>query len=452
MREPSQVPTDAERPAAEPTIGGPTYEKLTPGSRQARDTAHERLPTGISRQTLYFDPYPIFARRGTGAYVEDLDGRLYLDFVNNYTSLIHGHAHAPTVQATCAAIEASAAPGAPTELEFELAAELGRRFPGLEWLRFVVSGSEAVSLALRAARAFTGRTRLLKFEGGFHGYADDVQVGVSPTAREAGTFGPGQPLSRGLAPVETLVAVYNDIASVDAVFAAHGGELAAVIIEPFLGNAGLVPVDSTFLRHLAERCRQAGTLLILDEIQSCRLAYGGAQASYDVTPDLTTLGKTIGGGMPLAAFGGRREVMAGFDGGRPDIVQTGTFAAFPASLASGLATLAHWGRPEIDHLNANGSRLRDEIRSVFAEHGLPAWINGEGSMFSLAITESPVTTYRAFTESDRSTLDRIHLGLLARGVYLTARGSGCLSSPMNDADLDMFLAALRDTIRTLPAR
>lgn len=429
-----------------------TYEDITPESRRAREKAHVRLPTGISRQTLFYDPYPIFARTAAGAYIEDVDGRRYLDFVNNYTSLIHGHAHEPTMEAISAAIKDSSAPGAPTMMELEMAEELVARYPGIEWLRFAISGSEAVGLALRAARAYTGRSRILKFEGGFHGCFDDVQLSIGSAPMEPGSFSDGVPVSDGIARVGTLVGIYNDLDSVDAVFSAHGHELAAAIVEPFLGNGALIRAEDGFLRRLEEQCRRSGTLLVLDEIQSCRLSYGGAQSSYDVEPDISTLGKTIGGGMPLAAIGARREVMQVFDGGEPRVVQTGTFTAFPPSLAAGLATLAAWDRPAIEALNTKGLKLRDAIADSFARYGIRAHLNGEGSMFNISFSETPVTSYRALAAADRKALSQLQLGLLKRGVYLTARGTGCLSTAMTDADLEAFLDALNDTLPSLSGR
>ncbi|MBS1868076.1 MAG: aminotransferase class III-fold pyridoxal phosphate-dependent enzyme [Actinobacteria bacterium] len=428
------------------------YEALTPGSGRARQAARRRLPTGISRQTLFYEPYPFFARSGSGPYVEDVDGRRYLDFVNNYTSLIHGHAHPATVAATAEAAAAGGAPGAPTELELALADELVARFPVLEWLRFTISGSEAVALALRAARAFTGRARVLKFQGGFHGCADEVQVSIGGEPMEPGSFGPGTPTSAGLARVETLVAVYNDPASVDAVFAAHGDEIAAVIVEPFLGNGALIRADDAFLAGLTERARAHGVLLVLDEIQSGRLAYGGAHAAYDVRPDLVTVGKTIGGGLPLAAFGGRRDVMEAFDGVQPRIIQTGTFTAFPLALAAGLATLAEWDRPAIERLNALGGRLREELAALFARRGVAARVNGQGSMFNIAFGERPVESYAALAGTDAAALAALHEALLADGIYLTARGTGCLSTPMDERHLDTLLQAIDRALDATAAR
>jgi glutamate-1-semialdehyde 2,1-aminomutase len=425
------------------------YQAQTPRSRAALTAARRRLPTGLSRQTLVYEPYPFVARRGAGAYLEDVDGGRYLDFVNNYTSLLHGHNHGPSTAAAHAAMLDSAAPGAPTELELALSDELARRVPSQEWIRFAVTGTEAVLFALRAARAHTGRARIVKFEGGFHGSLDDVQVSLASPPMAAGDFSEGAPAGAGATPRGTLVCVYNDRESVSRAFAAHGPEIAAVIVEPFLGNAALIPAEREFLGHVAAIAREHGALLILDEIQSCRLAHGAAQSLYGIAPDLTTMGKTIGGGMPLASVGGRREVMEVFDGHRPAIRQTGTFNAFPASLAAGLATLAAWPPDEVERLNARGELVRAALRESLARHGVRGHVNGQGSMFNLSLG-APVTGYRSFTQTDAARLEILHLELLSRGVYIAARGTGCLSTPMTDEDLAFFCEAADAAIASLP--
>ncbi|MYV99215.1 aminotransferase class III-fold pyridoxal phosphate-dependent enzyme [Streptomyces sp. SID3343] len=416
--------------------------KRTTSSEGSYVRASGRIPAGVSRQTLAYAPYPVFAERGSGQYLWDVDGNRYLDLVNNYTSLIHGHAHGPTVEATIAELRRGGALGAPCTSEREFADLLTERFPVMERLRFALSGTEAVAFATRAARAFTGRKRLLKFEGGFHGSGDEVQQSIGAQPLPPGAFGPGVPNSAGLLDVPTLVAVYNDRAGVRRAFAEHGSEIAAVVVEPFLGNAGLVTAEPGFLAFLAEHAHRHGALLIVDEIQSMRLDTGGAQRLHGVVPDLVTLGKIMGGGMPLAAFGGREEIMRAFDGFAPAIAQTGTFTAFNVGLAAGLATVRHFGAEEVRALDHAGARVRDGIAKVFTEHGLPVTVNGTGSMFNICLIEGPVRDYRTWRAADDRTWTRVRTGLLARGVHINARGTGCLSTPMTDTDLDDFLTAL----------
>jgi glutamate-1-semialdehyde 2,1-aminomutase len=427
------------------------YERATTASQSAFASARELLPTGVSRQTLVYEPYPIYAERGAGQYLWDLDGNRYLDFVNNYTSLIHGHAYPPSVQAAAAELGRGGALGAPTRLEREYVEFLRTRFPVAQQIRFALSGSEAVAYALRVARAVTGRRRIVKFEGGFHGSSDEMQQSISSPPMRPGEFGRGRPSSAGLIDVPTLVCVYNDRDSLRAAFAAHGEEIAAVIAEPFLGNSGLVTADPGFLSWCAAQARQHGALFILDEIQSMRLAAGGAQELHGVVPDIVALGKIIGGGLPLACFGASANVMSWLDGFSPAVPQTGTFNAFSASLAAGLAAMRGFGVAEVTRLGLLGELVRAEIAATFAEAGLPVWVNGWGSMFNITMTAEPVRTYQAWKGAPTEMWQGIRMRMLADGIYITLRGTGCLSTPMREDDVAQLMASLRAAIRHVSA-
>jgi len=428
------------------------YAALTAGSADAFDAARGRLPGGHTRQTLVYPPHPFFAERGEGAHLYDVDGRRYLDFVNNYTSLIHGHAHRPTTSALVRAAQASGAPGAPTALELRMAEELQRRVPSLERVRFTVTGSEAVGFALRVARAHTGRSRVLKFEGGFHGSWDDMQQSIRSAPLAPGEFALGAANSAGLAPTGTIVARYNDLDSACAAFARWGEEIAAVIIEPFLGNAALIAAAPGFLQALHALAREHGAVFVLDEIQSCRLAVGGAQSLHGVRPDLTTMGKSIGGGVPLAAFGGRADLMAVLDGFDPDVPQPGTFNAFPLSLAAGLETLQHLGEQQIDRLSELGEAVRERIRTTFAAHRVPVSVTGQGSMFHIALRDGQIADYADIATADATGWQLLHEQLLVREMYLTPRGTGCLSTPMTEENVERFAAALDGALTALRER
>jgi glutamate-1-semialdehyde 2,1-aminomutase len=422
------------------------YEAGTSVSGAAYAAALSRLPTGVSRQTLVYKPYPLFADRGQGQYLWDVDGNRYTDFVNNYTSLIHGHAHRPSVEAAAAELWRGGALGAPTKLELEFAEDLIGRYPVIEQLRFALSGSEAITYAIRCARAFTGRRRVLKFEGGFHGNHDEVQQSIATEPLPAGTFGYGQPGSQGLMAVETLVAVYNDRDSVAAAFERHGEEIAVVVAEPFLGNSGLVAAATGFLDFVCRVAHEHGALLLVDEIQSMRLAPGGAQQLHSVRPDIVTLGKIMGGGLPLAAFGASREIMSVLDGFTPSVPQTGTFNAFSAALAAGMASMAAFDDQAVSRLNAMGSAVRAGISQIFAEKGVPVTVNGQGSMFNVCLREGPVGDYRAWRSAPTELWTELRMGLLTRFHYIMQRGTGCLSTPMVDADIDRFLGDLDEAL------
>lgn len=421
---------------------GHAYEAATLCSAEAFTAARRHLPTGVSRQTLVYQPYPLFAERGHAQHLWDVDGNRYLDLVNNYTSLIHGHAHAASVEAASRELLRGGALGAPTRLELEFTRLLIERFPAIEQLRFALSGSEAITYAIRCARTYTGRPRILKFEGGFHGSHDEVQQSISSQPLPAGTFGYGQPNSGGLIDTPTVVAVYNDRDSVRAAFTAHGDDIAAVVIEPFLGNAGLVTAAPGFLAFLDEIAHEFGTLLLIDEIQSMRLAYGGAQELHGVRPDIVALGKIMGGGLPLAAFGASRGIMSVLDGFMPDVPQSGTFNAFSAALAAGMATMRAFDHHAITLLNDAGQRVRAGIRQVFADRGVPVTVNGQGSMFNITVVEGPVPDYRTWRGAPTEFWARVRMKLLAGRNYIAARGTGCLSTPMTSADIDDFLSDL----------
>jgi glutamate-1-semialdehyde 2,1-aminomutase len=428
------------------------YATLTDGSRVALGAARTRLAGGHSRQTLLYPPHPVFGVRGRGARIEDVDGRTYLDLVNNYTSLIHGHAHAPTTAAMIAQLQRGTALGAPTTDELVLARELSARIPSMQRIRFTVTGSEAVLFALRVARAVTGRPRILKFEGGFHGNVDEVQQSIQSPALQAGEFSAPAPNSEGLARVGTVIARLGDRESVTRALSAHDGEIAAIVVEPFLGNNALIQATPDFLQWLTETAHSHGALVVLDEVQSCRLARGGAQSIRGVTPDLTALGKTIGGGLPLAAFGGSEDLMSVMDGMAPRVPQPGTFNAFSLSLAAAIATLEHWDEQQIKQLNDTGAQVRAGIADVFAAGDIPATVTGEGSMFHIALREDPIQAYEDVQDVDADGWRFIHHQLLARGIYLTARGTGCLSTPMGSDEVDEFLTRLGEAVGVLRAQ
>lgn len=419
------------------------YESLTPRSAAAFEKAGERIAGGVSRQTLKFEPYPFYAAHGRGCELVDTDGNRYLDLVNNYTSLIHGHAHGPSVMAMVTSIREGHALGCPTEDEYRLAGVLCERFPSIESLRFTTTGSEAMILAARAARAATRRSRVLKFEGGFHGMGDEFFVAVRPSRPlGSGEFRVAEPHSDGLSEVGTIVARYNDIDSVQEALRAFGHEIAAIVVEPFLGNAALIEALPGFLSSLSSLTSANGSMLILDEIQSTRLDYGGAQTLHGVKPDLMTSGKIIGGGMPLAVVGGRAEAMFGFIGTRPSIAQTGTFTGFGVAVRAGLAALEHWQPVDIERLNALGAIMRTEIKRVFEAHDLPIRVNGSGSMFSIVISDRAINYVSDLDDADQKMWQLLFLELLAQGVYVLPRGTGCLSTPMDRSHVEEFIDKL----------
>jgi glutamate-1-semialdehyde 2,1-aminomutase len=369
--------------------------------------------------------------------VRDVDSNEYLDVQNNFGSMIHGHAH----PAIAAAISAQAARGTdfggPTELHLQLAREIARRLPSIQRLRFTASGTEAVMYAVRAARAFTGRPKLLKFEGSYHGGYDAVSMSVDPGS-SAPDFPIGKSASDGLPPdvaEHTLVAPFNDVRRAADILSKHWSEIAAVIVEPVTVR-GMIPADAEFLAALRELTRQLGVLLIADEVVTLRLGPRGAQGEAGIVPDLTTLGKMIGGGLPVGAFGGREDVMAAFDPSHPRPVHhSGTFAGNAATMAAGLAALELFTPDVISRINSLGDSLRTSLRAVCKSAGVAAQVTGAGSLAAVHLTDHPVRDYRSALGADRAKAARLHLSLLNRGIFSRSGGTFFLSTPMTEQDV-----------------
>jgi glutamate-1-semialdehyde 2,1-aminomutase len=426
------------------------YERMTPRSARLFGEAQGVIAGGVSRGTLAFDPYPFYVAEASGAHLADVDGNTYLDLINNYTSLPHGHAHGPTNEAVAEQLRVSSAVGAPTELEAVYAGELRERIPALERLRFTTTGSEAVAFAARVARANTGRSRILKFEGGFHGSYNEFyqDIAVEP-ALQPGSSVAARPSSAGLEPTRTVTAVYNDPIAVRSAFSAWGSEIAAIIVEPFLGNGALVSATPEFLDSIFEQAALHGALVIFDEIQSLRAGYNGAQGLWGYSPDLVCVGKIMGGGYALAAYGGRAALFDVLTGAAPAILQTGTFTANSPALAAGRTAMHALTPDAYDTLETRTERLRAGIREIFGRLQIPVHVNGIGSMFNISISEQPVLSYRAFRESDADRLATFRLELVTRGVVIMPRGTGCLSTAVDDDDISAALEHIEESANAI---
>ena len=403
------------------------YERLTPASRALWARALRSLPGGNTRTTIFQDPYPLYVARGEGCRVFDVDGVERIDFISNYTSLILGHCHPRVVDAVQRQAGQLMSVAAPSELEIELAEGIRERLPSVERVRFANSGTEATMLALRAARAFTGRTKIGVFAGGYHGSHDyAASIPADPLAVPGG---PGIPAAVANS---VVVAPFDDVEGTRAALEPHLAELAAVIVEPVLGAGGVVPATGDFLRFLRDLTLEAGALLVFDEVISFRIGYHGAQGSLRVTPDLTTLGKIIGGGLPVGALGGRADVMSLFDPRSPErIGHGGTFNANPLTATAGLATLAEMTPEHYDELEALAIELKDKIDGQTA-----ASVSQVGSLFRVEL-------------ADPNLVPDLHLALLNHGILLTPRGMGCLSTPMTSVEIDAFVEATKRSLHDL---
>jgi glutamate-1-semialdehyde 2,1-aminomutase len=430
-----------------------TYRDRTKRSRELFEQAGHALAGGTTRTSVFFAPYPAYIAEGRGARLTDVDGNEAIDFVNNFTSLLHGHAWPPIVEAVERQMRRGSAYAAPSELEVRLARLVQERLPSIERLRFASSGSEACMFAMRLARAFTGRRKIAKFEGGFHGSHELAQVSVSPSLDAAGPAEAPRsvPTSAGIPAdwaEDVVILPFNDAAAVERILQRHGAAVAALIVEPVMGSGGVVAAAPGFLAALRDTTARRGILLIFDEIISLRVALGGAQALYGVRPDLTTLGKIIAGGFPMAAFGGRADVMALLDprGGTAPIPQSGTFNGAAVCCAAGLA--GYGGiTPDVQRrLDGLGEDLRTRANALFRRLGVRAHAIGVGSLFNIHFTDAVPTEYRAVARGDRERVALLALAMLNRGVFLAPRGMGCLSSVMTAADVDAFVTALEGAL------
>lgn len=417
------------------------------------------MPGGNTRATVYRSPYPTYIAYGAGANVVDVDGNTYLDLDNNFTTLIHGHAFAPAVEALQRQALQGACFGAPTASEVELAELLIERVPHFESIRFMSTGTEAVMYAVKAARAFTGRAKIAKFEGAYHGSYDSVQmnVGATPLCWDGG-LPACVPTDAGTPPAaldETVVLPFNDAATCERILRPLAGELAAVLVDPMPSRMGLLPAQPSFLRFLREFTAAHGILLVADEVLNFRQDYAGAMTPYGLAPDLTCIGKVIGGGMPIGAVAGRRDVMAVFDPGRarPGVVHAGTFTANPMSMAAGLAGLRALTTEAFARLNELGAYARRCLQGCFAETGVPGQVTGRGSLFRLHFKAGALRGYGDAYPTREERARMAHLVAFARehGVLLPPTGLGALSTPMTRDDIDTLVDVVRRGLESVGA-
>jgi len=404
------------------------------------------LPGGNSRTTVYMAPYPPYAASGEGCWVTDVEGDRRLDCLNNYTALIHGHAHPAIVEAATRRLALGASFPMPTPEEIELAALLCERLPSAERVRFTNSGSEAVMIALKGARAFTGRPKIAKFEGAYHGSYDYAEVSLSSTPENWGSLAApaSTAYSKGTPPAvldDVVVLPFNHTAEAIARIEREARHLAAVLVDPVPNRVGLVPAHHEFLQALREVTRTHGIVLIFDEVISFRVGYQGAQGALGITPDMTTLGKIIGGGFPVGAVAGRADVMSVFDptrGGPPAAPHGGTFNANPVTMAAGLAGMRLLTREAYDRLDDLGAKLRGSLDDCFRQAGLPGRVTGMGSLFRLHAVDRELTDYRSTrtTPAEGERLVGLIRRLMEHGVLMSITGLGCLSTPMGDAELE----------------
>ena len=427
------------------------FVQNTPVSQSKQAEAEKYLPGGSSRGTAFFDPYPHFIERGDGHYIYDADGNRLLDFMINATSLILGHAH-PDVTA---AIQEHAARGTaftgPTDPQVRLAKILTERVPSLDLIRFTNSGTEGTMMAIRAARAYTGRQKIAKFEGGYHGAHEYVSVSVRPPLEKLDPSGP-TPIAEhpGLPDSileQVIVLPYNNLDWCERVLRENANEVACLIMEPVVSSFGYLPGDIEFLRGLRDLTTELGIVLIYDEVQSFRIAPGGAQETLGVIPDMTAFGKIIGGGTPVGAFGGRSDIMELFDPtSGAAIPHAGTFNANPVTMAAGEVVMNHLTPEVYDRMNALGGELRAKLSAVFDEFEVPAQVTGIGSLFGIHFTPGEIRDYRSVVNSDQTMRKALFTGLLNEGVLLQTGTAGAMNSLTTTDDIDSLVDATRRVV------
>ncbi len=430
------------------------YRGRTSASATAYLRAKKSMPGGDTRTVAFHAPYPLTIVKGEGYTLTDLDGNTYIDVLNNYTSLIHGHAFAPITEAVTAQLQLGTNYAAALQAQADLAERLTDRVKSVDKVRFTNSGTEATMMAIRGARAFTGRELVVKMEGGYHGTYDDFEISMHPSV-ESGPDGypvatidtRGVPQNR----LQTVTVIpFNDIAAAQRIFAERGNEIAAVILEPVMGSAGMIPAEPDYLQALRELTTRYGALLMFDEVMSFRLGYGGMQGNYDIYPDITSFAKIMSGGLPGGAFGGTDEVMSIFDPfTEQPLWQSGTFNGNAVTMVAGVAALDHFGESEVARINRLGDQLRSRLGLLLEMYGFEAVITGYGSFGAIHFTSGPVQNYRDSARSNQELKKVLHLALLQEGLFVAPRLMFCISTPMTEATLDEIDARFERALKRL---
>jgi glutamate-1-semialdehyde 2,1-aminomutase len=419
-------------------------------SQSIFERAKRIIPGGVNspvRACRSVGADPVFVAQGDGAYIFDVDGNRYIDLIGSWGPLILGHCHRDVLDTIKETMFQGTTFGAPTEIEVKFAEMIQGAYPSMEMVRAVSSGTEATMSALRLARGFTGRDKIIKTDGGYHGHADMLLV-----AAGSGVATLGIPGSAGVpegAAKDTLVVPYNDLPAVEKTFAANQGQIAAIILEPIAGNMGLVEPAPGYLEGLRKICDANGTVLVIDEVMTgFRVAYGGAQSLYNIKADLTCLGKIVGGGLPAAAFGGRRDIMEKLAPLGP-VYQAGTLSGNPVAMAAGIKAMEILGRPgTYQRLDALGKRLGDGLAAAAAAAGVPSCVNRVGSMLTLFFTAGPVTDYASAKTSDTNRFGAFFRKMRERGVFLPPAQYEAMfvSLAHTDEDIDGVIAAAKASL------
>jgi len=418
--------------------------------------AKKYLAGGVSRNTLLRDPHPLYAEAGYGCRIKDVDGVERIDFANNMAAMIHGHAHPAIVEAVTRQLSLGTAYTMASEVEIDFARHLCGRCPSFDKMRFVNSGTEAVMTGVKAARAYTGRPRMAKVEGTYHGAYDYAEVSQAPGPDRWGDHQHPTPvpLADGTPAAvlrDVIVLPFNHPRAARKVLDQHRGEIACVLVDPMPHRSGLIPATSEYLEALRDWTREDGSLLLFDEVITFRIEVGGMQARHDVKPDLTAMGKMIGGGFPVGCIAGSDEVMGVFSRNHraPRLPHSGTFSANPVTMTAGLTAMRLFGAEEVARLNRLGDLARERISEAIGIAGVPASVTGTGSAFRIHMKTEPPTDYRSsFPTPEEKRAEKMFIsGLYDAGILIVGTGTGFLSTPMQEAEIDRLSEAVLTSLR-----
>mgnify|MGYP006119810909 FL=1 len=408
------------------------------------------MPGGNTRTTQWMDPYPFFVKNASGLNIHDIDGNNYLDFMLNATTLILGHAHPEIVRTLSNQIKEGTVYSAPTDGQFKLADILVKRIPSIEKIRFTNSGTEATMMAIMAARSYTRKTKIAKFEGGYHGTHDHVSVSVYPKKSELNESthpGISEYSSQPKSILEDVIVMpYNDIEKTKELINKYKDDLSCIILEPIISNFGYLPLNLEFLQFIRDITKELNIVLIFDEIQSFRVSNGGAQEAFNIIPDMTTLGKVIGGGLPIGAFGGKDEIMDLFDPTSKnfDIAHAGTFNGNPLTMEAGVTVMNNLKQNDFISMNNLGEELRKQLKSVFDEIDLPVQVTGYASLFGINFNENKIIDYRSFIKNDSDIAKVFFAYLRNKGILLQVKNAGALNTLMTTNEIDFLVDSTRE--------
>jgi glutamate-1-semialdehyde 2,1-aminomutase len=429
------------------------YKSFTRTSARLYERAQKYFPGGDTRTATFFNPYPLFMAKGEGCKFYDADGNVYIDFLNNYTSLIHGHAYPPIIRAATEEAKKGTSFAAPTESQFILAEIICERVRSVEQVRFCNSGTEATLNAIRVTRILSGKSKVVKMEGGFHGTHDLAEVSFNPRLEEAGPIDKPRsiPQSRGIPKSvcdEVVVVPFNNKEATEKIIREQSKEIACVIVEPMLGAAGCVTQEDGYLEFLRDLTRKLNIFLVFDEVVTFRLGLGGAQGIYGIEPDVTAFGKIIGGGFPVGAFGGSKEIMKAFSPREKTFnSQSGTLNGNPITMAAGIVALRELTAEVFERINFLGDLLRNGMDSAFKRIGIKGKATGMGSLVWPHFNAEKIKDYRSASKGSFQTMLLVHMKLLQKRINVAPRGGECsISTVMTEKEVNTFIDAFEEIL------